>query len=313
MSFQPICGLCLSDCDRRGSVTSCSHFLCSRCLSRLPTAAPCPLCHRPCRMMVLDQPEVQPLLQSGATALDQVGRVVGTQLRHYQQVNRRMRQALEMLHGQYQALRREREEEAAAHAGEAQKTRALETECRRLRERLRTRASSAVAPSPQPPPLGWSASSNIARRRHVDSGDATALSSPSVSSTRGGGDRRADDAPFLQTSQTSRHAASSAGAASPVASAVAALNSGDFLTPRSQAIASLQQRTSASRPGEDRLPEGSTVPPSHNFRLDTPLAAALQQRHAVASPSPALYTSNGAVRPTSRPLQKLFALRGAAP
>lgn len=150
MSFQPICGLCLSDCDRRGSVTSCSHFLCSRCLSRLPTAAPCPLCRRPCRMMCLDQPEVQPLLQTGTAALEQSSRVVNTQLRHHQQISRRMRQALEMLHGRFQSLRRQRDEEHAAHVADTQKMRALESECRRLREQL-SRVGTPPKPLPSSP------------------------------------------------------------------------------------------------------------------------------------------------------------------
>ncbi|KPI87199.1 hypothetical protein ABL78_3715 [Leptomonas seymouri] len=363
MSFQPICGLCLSDCDRRGSVTSCAHFLCSRCLSRLPTAAPCPLCRRSCRMMVLDQPEVQPLLQSGATALDQAARVVGTQLRHYQQINRRMRQALEMLHGQFQALRRQRDQEVAERAGEARKINALEDECRRLRERLERAASPVKSPSASssahshghrhgpryharagtppllfspnarmsavggaphrshghavgsatatdtaataPPlaPLGWSASSSIAKRSHADTNAAAVLSSSSASSRRGGADadfKAAGAAPTAPPSSVDRD---------PLCASALSSRANGMLTPRSQAIASLHPPLS-SRGGGGRLPEESTVPPLNDFRLHTPLAAALQQRHALSSPSPTSHTP--VMKPSSRPLQRLFALRGTA-
>ncbi|KPA76549.1 hypothetical protein ABB37_07839 [Leptomonas pyrrhocoris] len=321
--------------------------------------------------MVLDQPEVQPLLQSGTASLEQASRVVGTQLRHYQQINRRMRQALEMLHGQFQALRRQRDQEVAERTVEARKMRALEGECQRLRAHL-TRAASpeklrpshpsrspsvassahshghrhgaphrayagtpplsssspsalvhaaggvprgshghamegatatntsglaAAAAAPPPAPLGWSASSNIAKRQHVDPSDSMVLSS------RGGGDRdrrAADAAPTLQPSSFDRNTSSTTS------------NSYNIMfTPRSQAIASLHPPLS-SRGAGGRLPEDSTVPPLNDFRLNTPLAAALQQRHTLSSPSPASATPV-LMKPSSRPLQKLFALRGAAP
>jgi hypothetical protein len=377
MSFQPVCGLCLSDCDRRGSVTSCSHFLCSRCLSRLPTAAPCPLCQRPCRMMTLDQAEVQPLLQSGTTALDQAARVVSTQLRHYQQINRRMRQALELLHRQYQTLRRQREEALAGHIDETRKVRALEAECHRLRDRL-TRTAAPSHPSRSPSVTSSSPRSHGHRhgphRTHPHREDGFLLplhpqqqqhanaATPSLSpnptqAARGtgegaGGRRGSHGSTQLDAAahDAAQHSvvppAASAGATPPTplgwssssiiakrtrgeaaGTTTALLPSSSFdrntpagvelrggsvcCTPRSQAIASLQP--ALPYPGGLRRPEESTVPPTNAFRLHTPLAAALQRRHALPSPSQESHTTAVArITPPFKPLQKLFTLRGAA-
>lgn len=429
MSFQPICGLCLSDCDRRGSVTSCSHFLCSRCLSRLPTAAPCPLCRRPCRMMMLDQAEVQPLLQGGAAVLEQASRVVSTQLRHYQETNKRMRQALAMLHGQCATLRRQREEAVTESAAVAQKARALEGECQRLREQLtyrvpaattdvgdggrgssahgrhvsrspsaassssprshghrhhqsRTAPAAGAAAPPLPPPqqppqqghsqrsfgrtpppssrspasinairsnmvnldyandprhhsghssfdaslreaaaarppsagtaaapLGWSASSFIAKRSQLEGSRSCTPSMPSL---------QAATSTSALTTSCATPCEGDAAALRPF-SAGAAPN--DLFTPRSQAIASLTSPLpppSRESAGRQRDGAGVTGSPGTNFRLDTPLAAALLQRHALVTPTPVhrreVESSGiGAAPVSAKPLQRLFAMRGAPP
>ncbi|CAJ1006455.1 hypothetical protein Q4I28_001770 [Leishmania naiffi] len=153
MSFQPICVLCLSDCDRGGGVTSCNHYLCSRCAARLPTAAPCPLCQRPYQLIKLDHPNVQQLLQDGATALERTEKVISSQMRHYQQVIRRMRQALAMLHSQNQEMSRRRQQEQTECAAAVSRAQALQAEVCRLREDLTRASSKRAASQQQPPPL----------------------------------------------------------------------------------------------------------------------------------------------------------------
>ncbi|KAG5509508.1 hypothetical protein JKF63_06213 [Porcisia hertigi] len=147
MSFQPICVLCLSDCDRGGGVTSCNHYLCSRCVARLPTAAPCPLCQQPYQLVKLDNPNVQQLLQDGTMALERMSKVTGSQLRHYQQIVCRMRQALAMLHDQHQDMAQRRQRKEAECAAAVSRVQGLQAEVCRLREELAhaTAASAATA------------------------------------------------------------------------------------------------------------------------------------------------------------------------
>ncbi|KAG5483984.1 hypothetical protein LSCM1_05835 [Leishmania martiniquensis] len=163
MSFQPICVLCLSDCDRGGGVTSCSHYFCSRCVARLPTAAPCPLCQRPYQLIQLDHPNVQQLMQDGATALGRTEKIISSQVRHYQQIIRRMRQALAMLHSQHQDMTRQHQQRHAQCAAAMSQSQALEVEVCRLREELAhvtavaaqtsvQRMVSQQQPTPPPPP-----------------------------------------------------------------------------------------------------------------------------------------------------------------
>ncbi|GET86867.1 hypothetical protein, conserved [Leishmania tarentolae] len=143
MSFQPICVLCLGDCNRDGGITSCNHYFCSRCISRLPAAAPCPLCQRPYQLVKLDYPNAQQLLQDGATALERTEKLIISQVRHYQEVIRRMRQALVMLHGQHQDMRQKSQEKQAECATAVSQAQALQAEVFRLREDL-ARATAAV-------------------------------------------------------------------------------------------------------------------------------------------------------------------------
>lgn len=144
MSFQPICVLCLGDCNRDGSVTSCNHYLCFRCVSRLPVAAPCPLCQRPYQLVKLDHPNVQQLLQDGTTVLERTEKVIISQVRHYQQVIRRMRQALAMLHGQNQDMIRQSQRKQAECAAAVSQAQALQEEVCRLREELAHATAAAT-------------------------------------------------------------------------------------------------------------------------------------------------------------------------
>ncbi|CAG9570901.1 conserved hypothetical protein [Leishmania major strain Friedlin] len=144
MSFQPICVVCLGDCNRDGGVTSCNHYLCSRCVSRLPAAAPCPLCQQPYQLVTLDHPNVQQLLQDGATVLGRTEKVIVSQVRHYQQVIHRMRQALAMLHGQNQDMARQSQRKQAECAAAVSQAQALQEEVCRLREELAHATTAAT-------------------------------------------------------------------------------------------------------------------------------------------------------------------------
>lgn len=170
MPFQPICVACLGDCDRGGGgMTSCHHFLCSRCLARLPSTAPCPACAKPYQLARFDQPNsaLSLLLVDSATSLGRTGEAVYVQLRHYEWVIRRMRQALTLMQRSGQEASRQRQQAQAACEASSARVQALEAEVGRLRDELHratsaaaaaaladTRASAARAPShaPYPPP-----------------------------------------------------------------------------------------------------------------------------------------------------------------
>jgi hypothetical protein len=42
--------MCVSDCDGNGLLTSCHHFVCTRCVAKYP-AGTCPRCQRPCQAL----------------------------------------------------------------------------------------------------------------------------------------------------------------------------------------------------------------------------------------------------------------------
>ncbi|KAG5484298.1 hypothetical protein LSCM4_07864 [Leishmania orientalis] len=420
MSFQPICVLCLSDCDRGGGVTSCSHYFCSRCVARLPTAAPCPLCQRPYQLIQLDHPNVQPLMQDGATALERTEKIISSQVRHYQQVIRRMRQALTLLHDQNQNMTRQHQQRHAQCTAAVSQSQALKAEVSRLREEL-THATAAATqaslqrvvsqqqPTPLPPPYqhevhmladprvthasgGYThgAAKTVADCRTPSGqiiplplatchapfapGDAVGakvpdtaprdswphpskalLASPSRHShgqhrqhhsSGDGGEGRgvavreaktvsaAEVAPPLGWSASSliakRHRPNSDPALSrrrvddrcvSMAQPAACLSAdcaNVALTPRSHAVASLQQRlphqsTHASARGSGNSGGGDSAGPHVDFRLTTPLSAALQQQQSRHPDAFSRAAASYVPRPSPKPLQRLFSSPRSCP
>ncbi|KAK7197831.1 hypothetical protein NESM_000736400 [Novymonas esmeraldas] len=151
MPFQPICVLCFNDCDRGGSFSSCRHYFCSRCTARLPTAAPCPVCRQLYQLIQLNHPNIQPVLQDGATALAAAEQVIVAQMRHYTDVVALMRRALAQVQAQYAEMHKQRQTEQGECAAAVSRAQALETELGRLREEL-ARASAASAAAARVPP-----------------------------------------------------------------------------------------------------------------------------------------------------------------
>ena len=61
MPFRPSCAVCVSDCDGNAFLSSCQHFLCSRCWTKYQTSQPptttstttCPRCQKQCKVVKL--------------------------------------------------------------------------------------------------------------------------------------------------------------------------------------------------------------------------------------------------------------------
>ncbi|CAD2219513.1 hypothetical protein ADEAN_000702100 [Angomonas deanei] len=184
--YQPICIICLGDCDPQGVITSCNHFFCSRCNARLPPTAnhACPACKKPSYgRMHLSNSSLTPLFQDVSQSFATTVKVATSQQQHAQQIVARMRGALKLLNSKYQESTEQLKQCRGSLAQSEATVQQLTQQVQRLQEELHRRGahpSPSQHYAPPPPrdqlpnnnnnsslhkPLGWSTTSQIAAKR----------------------------------------------------------------------------------------------------------------------------------------------------